>query len=122
MKSIFLHLYFVFYFLLYKNYQFVICFFFFFPFLPLKAAVDKLRTEAYEIESAADIKSEQLEVAKLTIHRVFKYLEDISSHQVIFTVDDVVTDDNLLLYLEGLEKRVLDLVECQKFLDRKVCI
>lgn len=99
-----------------------ICNRFSFFFFYLKAAVDKLRTEAYEIESAADIKSEQLELAKLTIHRIFNYLDEISSHEVTFTVDDVVTDDNILLYLEGLEKRVLDLVECQKFLDRKVCI
>ena len=81
-----------------------------------------MRAEAYEIESAADIKSEELELAKETIHKVFKYLDDISSHQVTFTVDDMVTDDNMLLYLEALEKRVLDLVECQKYLDRKVCI
>lgn len=80
---------------------------------------DKLRSEAYEIEKTADAKAGELEHVKSTVFKIYKYLDELSSHQVSFSVDETVTNDNILIYLEALERRVLDLVECQKFLDRK---
>lgn len=85
----------------------------------IDTVTDKYRLEAQDMEDAADGKADELVQMKKALQRIYGYLDDVSAHEVAFTVEKGITDDNVLLYLEALEKRVLDLIDCQLFLDKK---
>ncbi|GBN38900.1 Coiled-coil domain-containing protein 63 [Araneus ventricosus] len=83
---------------------------------------DKLRTEAQQLEDAADAKAEELECVKEVLQRIYAFLDKVSNQKVSFTVDTGITDDNVLQYLEALERRVIDLIRCSKLADMKTAI
>ncbi|GFU13771.1 coiled-coil domain-containing protein 63, partial [Nephila pilipes] len=85
----------------------------------LENTTDKLRSEAQNIEDAADAKAEELEKVKDVLQRIYKFLDKISTQQISFTVDKGITDDNVLQYLEALERRIIDLIRCKKVADMK---
>ncbi|GIY62481.1 coiled-coil domain-containing protein 63 [Caerostris darwini] len=85
----------------------------------LENATDKLRTEAQNLEDATDAKVEELESVKEVLQRIYTFLDKVSCQQVSFTVDEGITDDNILQYLEALERRIIDLIHCYRLADIK---
>ncbi|XP_035225700.1 uveal autoantigen with coiled-coil domains and ankyrin repeats-like isoform X2 [Stegodyphus dumicola] len=86
----------------------------------IENVTDKLRTEAKELEDAADARAEELEYVKRVLLKIYGALDGISFSGISFSVDDSITDDNILLYLEALERRILELINCHNFMKRKV--
>nr|XP_042911427.1 uveal autoantigen with coiled-coil domains and ankyrin repeats-like [Parasteatoda tepidariorum] len=80
----------------------------------IENCTDKLRMEAQELEDASDLKAEELETIKSALKRIYNFLDNFSTHRVAFTVDEGITDDNVLQYLEALERRIIDVIRCHK--------
>ncbi|XP_055945060.1 uncharacterized protein LOC129975844 isoform X1 [Argiope bruennichi] len=86
----------------------------------IENTTDKLRAEAQQLEDATDAKAEELECVKEILQRIYTSLDKVSNQKVSFTVDAGITDDNILQYLEALERRIIDLIRCSKLADMKI--
>nr|XP_042902270.1 outer dynein arm protein 1 [Parasteatoda tepidariorum]XP_042902271.1 outer dynein arm protein 1 [Parasteatoda tepidariorum] len=87
----------------------------------IENCTDMLRMEAQELEDASDLKAEELEAIKSALKRIYNFLDNFSSHRVAFTVDEGITDDNVLQYLEALERRIIDVIRCHKLVTELKC-
>ncbi|XP_054715054.1 cytadherence high molecular weight protein 2-like [Uloborus diversus] len=82
----------------------------------IEDSTDALQREAQHIEDKADEKADELEYVKTVLQRIYAFLDDITTQKVTLDTELIITDDNILAYIESLECRVTDLIHYHRFL------